>query len=136
VWVRDSITARWLTSLLSERGATVGVRVLDTESLLRAAMIELAGEPLPPGQVLAEVHAALLDVPAAEPGQAGPFAAIAEHPGYQREVLRCFVELERADLAARGAIPHEGFVAETSSTPLAEHPGARSRNGLRHGPPG
>ena len=82
VWVRDSITARWLTSLLSERGATVGVRVLDTESLLRAAMIELVGEPLPPGQMLAEVHAALLDVPAAEPGQAGPFATIAEHPSY------------------------------------------------------
>src|SRR5690606_18586393 len=148
VWVRDSITARWLTSLLSERGATVGVRVLDTESLLRAAMIELVGEPLPPGQVLAEVHAALLDVPAAEPGQAGPFAAIAEHPSYQREVLRCFVELERAGLAARGAIPHdtslgrfdEGVVAETCSTPgaaalrlraLAEHPGARSRDGSR-----
>lgn len=140
VWVRDSITARWLTSLLSERGATVGVRVLDTESLLRAAMIELAGEPLPPGQVLAEVHAALLDVPGTPAGTPGPFAAIAEHPSYQREVLRCFVELERAGLAARDAIPHEGLVAETRSTPSpaafrlrapAEHPDARSRDGLR-----
>src|SRR5690606_3931191 len=56
-------------------------------------------------------------------------------------------------LAARGAIPHdtslglfdEGFVAETCSTPgtaafrlraLAENPGARSRDGLRHELPG
>ena len=56
----------------------------------------------------------------------------------------------RREQAARGAIPHdtslglfdEGFVAETCSTPStaafrlrapAENPGARSRDGLRHG---
>ena len=96
VLVGHAVTARWLSSLLVERGATVGVRVYDTETLLTAAATELAGEPLPPGEVLAEVRAALIE------DDAGRFAAIAEHASYQREVLRTFVELERS-LAGPGA---------------------------------
>jgi hypothetical protein len=89
VLVGHAVTARWLASLLAERGATVGVRIHDTETLLTAAATELAGEPLPMGEVLAEVHAALVEDPTRR------FAAIAEHASYQREVLRTFVELER-----------------------------------------
>jgi hypothetical protein len=89
VLVGRAVTARWLSSLLVERGATVGVRIHDTETLLTAAATELAGEPLPIGEVLAEVHAALVEDPTRR------FAAIAEHASYQREVLRTFVELER-----------------------------------------
>jgi hypothetical protein len=89
VVVRHAGTARWLTSLLAERQVTVGARILDLESLLRSAATELAGEPLAPLRTLALVRRALLEDP-----QQG-YAAIAEHPSYQREVLRCFVELER-----------------------------------------
>jgi hypothetical protein len=92
VLVRDSISARWLTSLLVERGAAVGLRVLDLEGLLTGAATELAGEAIAPARVLAEVRGALAD----DPQQA--FAAILEHPSYQREVLRTFVELERAGI--------------------------------------
>ena len=55
VWVRDSITARWLTSLLSERGATVGVRVLEAGRVrasgtggVRGPPRGVAGEGYPP----------------------------------------------------------------------------------------
>lgn len=89
VLVGHPVSARWLSSLLVERGATVGVRVYDTEMLLTAAATELAGEPLSAGEVLADVRAALVEDPT------GRFAAIAEHPSYQRGVLRTFVELER-----------------------------------------
>lgn len=89
VLVGRAVTARWLSSLLVERGATVGVRIHDTETLLTAAATELCGEPLPTGEVLAEVHAALVEDPARR------FAAIAEHASYQREVLRTFVQIER-----------------------------------------
>jgi hypothetical protein len=89
VLVGHAVTARWLTSLLAERGATVGVRIHDTETMLTAAATELAGEPMPAGEVLAEVRAALVEDPARR------FAAIAEHGSYQRAVLRTFVELER-----------------------------------------
>ncbi|MFO7562749.1 MAG: PD-(D/E)XK nuclease family protein [Enhygromyxa sp.] len=89
VVVRHGGTARWLTSLLAERQVTVGARILDLESLLRSAATELLGEPLAPLRTLALVRRALLEDPQQR------YAAIAEHPSYQREVLRCFVELER-----------------------------------------
>lgn len=89
VVVRHAVTARWLASLLAERQVTVGARILDLEALLRSAATELAGEPLPPLRTLALVRRALLEDPADR------YAAIAEQPSYQREVLRCFVELER-----------------------------------------
>ncbi|HLT39105.1 MAG TPA: PD-(D/E)XK nuclease family protein [Enhygromyxa sp.] len=89
VIVRHAVSARWLASLLAERGVTVGARIVDLEGLLRGAAVELAGEPLPPLQMLALVRQALVGDPY------GRYAAIAEQPSYQREVLRCFVELER-----------------------------------------
>jgi hypothetical protein len=90
VVVRHAVTARWVASLLSERGVTVGARILDLEGLLRSAATELAGEPQSPIRTLAGVRRALLE------DSEGRYAAIADQPSYQREVLRCFVELERA----------------------------------------
>ncbi|WP_181234026.1 PD-(D/E)XK nuclease family protein [Enhygromyxa salina] len=89
VLVRRAVAGRWLSSLLAERGAAVGVRILDLEGLLSAAMLELAGEMLSPVVALAAVREALL----ADPSDR--YAAIAEQPSYQREALRAFVELER-----------------------------------------
>lgn len=89
VVVRHSVTARWVASLLAERQVTVGARILDLETLLRSAATELAGEPMAPLRTLALVRRALLD------DAESRYAAIAEQPSYQREVLRCFVELER-----------------------------------------
>jgi hypothetical protein len=90
VVVRHAVTARWVASLLSERGVTVGARIVDLEALVRSAAMELTGEPQAPLQTLAAVRRALLEDPEQR------YAAIAEQPSYQREVLRCFVELERA----------------------------------------
>ncbi|MCA9699114.1 MAG: hypothetical protein KC431_16445, partial [Myxococcales bacterium] len=90
VLVRGGHELRWIQSLLAQRGPIVGARLLDLEGLLDAAARELAGEPLSPLATLAEVREAL----AADPQQR--FAAIQDQPSYQRDVLRCFVELERA----------------------------------------
>lgn len=111
VVVNHAVSARWLSSLLVERGATVGLRVYDIEALSIAAATELAGEPSSPGQVLAEVHAALVEDPA------GRFTAIAEHPSYQREVLRTFVELERGLGGAGGRL--EQLLAEADERDAA-----------------
>jgi RecB family exonuclease len=89
VLVPRAVTGRWLASLLAERGAAVGVRIYDMETLLQAAMLELVGEPLGPALTLGLVREALLGDPQ------GRFEEIAEQPSYQREVLRAFVELER-----------------------------------------
>ncbi len=89
VVVRHAVTRRWVASLLAERGVTLGARIVELEGLLRDAATELAGEPAPPLRVLGQVRAALL-----ADGE-DRFAVIAEQPSYQREVLRCFVELER-----------------------------------------
>lgn len=89
VLVRHAVAGRWLSSLLAERGAAVGVRILDVEGLLSSAMAELVGEMVAPVVALAAVRVALLGDPQ------GRYAEIAEQPSYQREVLRVFVELER-----------------------------------------
>ncbi|KIG13431.1 hypothetical protein DB30_08058 [Enhygromyxa salina] len=89
VLVRHAVAGRWLSSLLAERGAVVGVRVLDVEGLLGAAMLELVGEMVSPVRALAAVREALLG------DSEGRYVAIAEQPSYQREALRAFVELER-----------------------------------------
>ncbi|MFV8750008.1 PD-(D/E)XK nuclease family protein [Nannocystaceae bacterium ST9] len=85
VLVRGAAAARWLQSLLVERATLVGVRVLDPDALLSEAAVELAGPGLPMLHVLAEVRRSL----------AAEFAALADHGGYQRELLGAFVELER-----------------------------------------
>ena len=106
VVVPDATSARWLTSLLVGEGCLVGARIVDVEGLLRAGAAELHGEPLGPTQTLA---AALL----ADPNR--HFAAVAEQPSYQREVLRCFVELERGFAGDEEAIERE--LAGTRTTP-------------------
>jgi len=98
VVVRNAVTARWLASLLAEQGVVLGARIVELEGLLRDAALELAGEPLAPLRVLGVVRKALVEDPA------GRYAAIAEQPSYQREVLRCFVELERATGGDAGAL--------------------------------
>lgn len=85
VLVRGAARARWLQRMLVERAAQVGVRVLDPEALLGEAMVELAGPSLPALVVLDQVRRSL----------AAELAALAEHAGYQRELLGAFVELER-----------------------------------------
>ena len=98
VLVRGVAAARWLQSLLVERATLVGVRVLDPDALLSEATIELAGPGLPLLEVLAGVRRSL----------ALEFAALADHPGYQRELLSAFVELER--VLALGELDLAGLV--------------------------
>lgn len=108
VLVRGPAAARWLQSLLVERAAVVGLQVLDADALLSEAAIELAGPSLPLLQVLGQVRRSL----------AAEFAALADHPGYQRELLGAFVELER--VLAVGRIDLAGLVE-------ASAPGSRDR---------
>jgi hypothetical protein len=96
VVVPDATSARWLTSVLVEgRGCLVGARIVDLEGLLGSAATELRGEALGPMETLELVREALLGDPEGRFG-ARSAEAIAEQPSYQREVLRRFVELERA----------------------------------------
>ena len=85
----DEVGARWVSSLLSERGVVVGLRVLSLEGLLHAAMSELVGAAWTRAQLSGWVREALVE----DPGQR--FVAVADHPSYQRALLRAFVELER-----------------------------------------
>jgi hypothetical protein len=111
VLVRAPAAARWLQSLLVERAAVVGLQVLDPDSLLSEAAVELAGPGLPLLQVLAEVRRSLAVDSSRE-------AALADHPGYQRELLGAFVELER--VLAIGALDLSGLIA-------ASEPDSRDR---------
>ncbi len=99
VLVRGAAAARWVQSLLVERATLVGVRVFDPDSLLDEATVELAGPSLPLLQVLGQVRLSL----------AAEFAALADHPGYQRELFAAFVELER--VLAVGDLDLAGLIA-------------------------
>ncbi|PRP90264.1 PD-(D/E)XK nuclease superfamily protein [Enhygromyxa salina] len=116
VLVRQAVTARWVSSLVAERGVAVGVRVYDLETMLRAAATELRGEGLSQSRALVVVRAALLADPE------GRYAEIAEHGSYQREVLRAFVDLERG---------LEGAALATAVAAAAG--GAESRDGAMLG---
>lgn len=99
VVVRGQARARWLQRLLIERAALVGARVLEPEALLAEAMQELAGPPLPSLFVLEQVRRSL----------DAELQALADHPGYQRELLGAFVELER--VLALGELDLDGLLA-------------------------
>jgi hypothetical protein len=114
VLVRAPAAARWLQSSLVERAAVVGLQVLDPESLLSEAAIELAGPGLPLSQVLARVRGAIEVHSSRE-------AALADHPGYQRDLLEAFVELER--VLAVGELDLAGLIA-------ASDPDSRDRSML------
>lgn len=105
--------ARWLQSLLVEAlGVVVGARILDLDALLRESHRALAGDELPTLDALAEVRRALL----ADPEQR--YAAIADQPSYQREVLRTFVAIERS-LAAGAGLPEPNSEAGPDTGPEA-----------------
>src|SRR5690606_41483165 len=86
VIVRHAVSARWLASLLAERGVTVGARIVGLEGLLRGAAVELAGVPVPPMQMLALVRQAVVGDPYVR------CAAIAVQRNDARQAPRRFVE--------------------------------------------